>query len=191
MLLSAPPIVIIESRPNVFATIAAIAPAFCTFFTFTVKSHRPRSMSAIMPASDPGIASQALVVGSVPSLASARSPVTPCTVGGAPQPAVPWARKVAGLGEFTTTSFTPLPVQRYICIRGLTPSLGVAKFALSMPPPSWPSAFTESLSLPPLVPLRFLKIARRLCEPVAIQLIVYHVVQIKEVLDCDLAVRVG
>src|SRR5439155_4599592 len=33
---------------------------------------------------------------------------------------------------------------------GLRPSTGVAKFALSVPAPSWPSAFTGSLSRPPL-----------------------------------------
>ena len=35
-------------------------------------------------------------------------------------------------------------------MRGLLPSLGVAKFALLVPPPSCASALTESLPAPPL-----------------------------------------
>ena len=49
----------------------------------------------------------------------------------------------------TTTWCRAAPAQTYICMRGFWPSPGVAKLALSMPPPSCASAFTESLPMPP------------------------------------------
>src|SRR4030095_9241689 len=77
---SVPPIVMIDSRLSVFATITAIAPAFCAFFTLTVKSHNPRSMSAMALVSDVVIASHPSLVGAVPSLTSTIVPVRPLGV---------------------------------------------------------------------------------------------------------------
>ena len=49
-------------------------------------------------------------------------------------------------GALTVNEFVQDPefgfVHKYICIRGFVPSSGVAKFALLVPPPSNPSAFT-------------------------------------------------
>ena len=72
---------------------------------------------------------------------TARVAVTPVVVSAGPH----WAPCAKKLALPITTWCVPSPVHRYICIRGFTPSGGVAKLALSMPPPSCASAFTESL----------------------------------------------
>ena len=46
MVASVPPMMT-GSPATLFATMAAMAPAFCAFFTLTTKSHEPRSRSAI------------------------------------------------------------------------------------------------------------------------------------------------
>ena len=82
---------------------------------------------------------------------------------------------------------SPRRYQRYICIRGLLPSAGVAKLALFSPRPSCASAFTESLPSP-AAEVVLLEISGRLGEAVAVEDVVHPVVGIEEGLNRDLSV---
>jgi hypothetical protein len=73
-------------------------------------------------------------------------------------------------------------------MRGLVPSLGVAKLALSVPPPSCASARTGSLLLPPPTKLFCWKFPAGSVKPWTIELVVNHVVQKEQVLNGDLAI---
>jgi len=64
-----------------------------------------------------------------------------------------------------TSWVAPGPVQRYICMRGREPSVGVAKWALSVPLPSCASALTGSLPAPPLPKLLIWKLPAASLKP--------------------------
>ena len=66
----------------------------------------------------------------------------------------------------------------------------MAKFALSVPPPSCASAFTESLALPPRLKLFSWKLPLRLVEAGDVEDVVDAVVEVEEVLHRDGAVAV-
>ena len=55
--------------------------------------------------------------------------------------------------------------QRYICMRGRSPSGGVAKFALLTAPPSWASALSGSPPTPPLPKLSVWKLPADSVKP--------------------------
>jgi hypothetical protein len=93
-----------------------------------------------------GRRSQPSVVVATPSSTRRIGPVTPVVVSGLPNTA--WCAPYDA-APVKTSCIGALLVHRYICIRGWLPSAGVAKFALSVPEPSWASALTESLPTPP------------------------------------------
>src|SRR5262249_7476394 len=93
-------------------------PAFCAFFTFTTNVHAPRSITAILPASEPTIGSQASVVVPTPSFTTTAAPLTPPSVSAAPNDAAfaasePGANGTATSGAWARNGgaavFTSLP----------------------------------------------------------------------------------
>ncbi len=86
---AAPPIWIMASSK--LHMMAPIAPAFCALYTFSLKSHKPRSISAILPANGwlPGIGLQPFSPSKVPSSTMTTSPVTASVVISAPKSANP------------------------------------------------------------------------------------------------------
>ncbi len=75
---------------RLLTTRTATAPAFCAFFTFSVKKQLPRSTTAILPAISAALtsASQPRFGASDPSRTTASSPVTPTRSTGGPNWAV-------------------------------------------------------------------------------------------------------
>ena len=121
------------------------------------------------PASEPAAsASHASDVVPAPSLTSDNAPVTPVVFSAAPNSA-PCRRIGTCSGSARDDDAVRAArrrVHRYICMRGFWPSPGVAKFALSVPPPSCASAFTESLPRAAVAEVVLLEVAGSLGESV-------------------------
>ena len=150
----------IAGAPKAIATssklqiIAAMAPAASAFNALSLKKHPPLSINATCPVrSKSGLTSKQTNEGLVGSSSKAivtGAFSTGASSGAGPKPAKPLIRSPAMFdGSNTSIELPPVLDHKNICILGLAPSAGVAKFALfrdgmSKSLPSCASAFTKS-----------------------------------------------